>query len=96
MENDVYAHHAQVCGVFSNPTRIRLLDLLGSGEKSVKRLMDLSGLSQANVSQHLGIMKLKGIVLSRRSGRMVYYRVSDPRIIQAFKIIRAVISERIR
>ncbi|HLC37987.1 MAG TPA: metalloregulator ArsR/SmtB family transcription factor [Candidatus Norongarragalinales archaeon] len=93
---DIYATHAEVCAVFSNPARLELLDLLGKGEKSVGELTKLSGLSQANVSQHLAIMRYKGVVLARKKGKNVYYRLADSRIIKAFKIIRRVIAERMK
>jgi len=53
-------------------------------------------LSQANISQHLSIMKSKGIVISDRKGKNIYYRLTNPKIIKAFDIIREVLSERLR
>ncbi|HII66349.1 TPA: helix-turn-helix transcriptional regulator, partial [Candidatus Woesearchaeota archaeon] len=53
-------------------------------------------LSQANISQHLSIMKSKGIVASNRKGKNIYYKLTNPKIIRAFDIIKEVLSERLR
>lgn len=49
-----------------------------------------------NISQHLSIMKSKGIVTSDRKGKNIYYKLTNPKIIKAFDIIREVLSERLR
>ena len=94
MDSGTYSAHAEICAVFSNPARLLLLDLLGDGEKTVGELMERSGLSQANVSQHLAIMRHKGVVKARKDGKNAYYRVADARIVKAFKIIRGMVSEK--
>ena len=63
---------------------------------SVTGLIEKTKLSQANISQHLSIMKSKGIVISDRKGKNIYYRLTNPKIIKAFDIIREVLSERLR
>jgi len=85
-----------MCKVFSNPTRLEILNLLRKGELSVTMLMKKTKLSQANVSQHLSIMKSKGVITASRSGKNIYYRLTNPKIIQAFDIIREVLRERLR
>ncbi|MEW6035004.1 MAG: metalloregulator ArsR/SmtB family transcription factor [Candidatus Micrarchaeota archaeon] len=95
MDEDIYQLHAEMCKVFSNPVRLKLLDLLKDGkEHSVGELQKRSGLGQANVSQHLSLMKQRGVVLSKREGRQILYCLSNPRIIEAFDIIRSILSER--
>ncbi|MBS3165208.1 winged helix-turn-helix transcriptional regulator [Candidatus Woesearchaeota archaeon] len=93
---DLYRMHAELCKVFSNPTRLEILNLLREDSMSVTELIGKTGLSQANISQHLAIMKSKGTVSSERRGKNVYYRLTNPKIIRAFDIIRMVLSERIR
>ena len=93
--NKLYQVHAEICKVFSNPTRLEILNLLRDGEMSVTELIKISKLSQANVSQHLSIMKSKGIVNSKRNGKNIYYRLSNPKIVKAFDIIREILSERL-
>jgi ArsR family transcriptional regulator len=91
----LYQIHAEMCKVFSNPTRLEILNLLREGEMPVTTLIRKTGLSQANISQHLSIMKLKGIVQAQRKGKNIYYKLTNPKIIRAFDIIREVLSERL-
>ena|SRR3989344_1379684 len=92
---ELYEVHAEMCKVFSNPTRLEILNLLRYKRLSVTELIEKTKLSQANISQHLSIMKSKGIVISDRNGKNVYYRISNPKIIKAFDILREVLSERL-
>ncbi|MEK6946306.1 MAG: metalloregulator ArsR/SmtB family transcription factor, partial [Nanoarchaeota archaeon] len=81
--------------VFSNSTRLEILNLLRDKELSVTELIDKTKLSQANISQHLSIMKSKDIVTSNRKGKNVYYKLTNPKIIKAFDIIREVLAEKL-
>ena len=76
-----------------NARRLEIINDLRDKECSVTDLIESTRLSQANVSQHLSIMKAKGIVISSRKGKNVYYRLANPKIIRAFDIIREVLSE---
>ena len=91
----LYELHAELCKVFSNPIRLEILNLLRDKKMSVTELINTSKLSQANISQHLSIMKSKGIVVSKRDGKMIYYKLSNPKIIKAFDIIKEVLIERL-
>src|SRR3989344_5075423 len=93
---DLYCLHADMCKVFSNPTRLEILNLLRNKEMSVTELIEKTKFSQANISQHLSIIKSKGIVTSNRRGKHIYYKLTNPKIIKAFDIIREVLSERLR
>ncbi|MBS3074613.1 winged helix-turn-helix transcriptional regulator [Candidatus Pacearchaeota archaeon] len=93
---ELYKIHAELCKTFSNPTRLEILNLLKDKEMSVTELIEKTKLSQANISQHLSIMKSKGIVISNRKGKNVYYKLINPKIIKAFDIIKEVLSERLR
>lgn len=94
--NDLYCVHAEMCKVFSNPTRLEILNLLRDKEMSVTELIKKTKLSQANISQHLSIMKSKGIVISNRKGKNIYYKLTNPKIIKAFDIIREILRDRLR
>ena len=85
---ELYRIHAEICKVFSNPIRLEILHLLRYDELSVTELIEKSNLSQANISQHLAIMKARSVVVSRRDGKNVYYRLANPKIVRAFDIIR--------
>ena len=93
---ELYEIHAEMCKVFSNSTRLEILNLLRDKEMSVTELIEKTKLSQANISQHLSIMKSKGIVASNRKGKNVCYKLTNPKIIKAFDIIREVLAEKLR
>ena len=93
---ELYKIHAEMCKIFSNPIRLEILNLLRDKELSVTDLIKKSKLSQANISQHLSIMKSKGIVISDRRGKNIYYKLTNPKIIKAFDIIKEVLAERLR
>ena len=93
---ELYEIHAEMCKVFSNSTRLEILNLLRDEELSVTELIKKTKLSQANISQHLSIMKSKGIVVSNRNGKNIYYKLTNPRIIKAFDIIRDVLAEKLK
>jgi len=82
--------------VFSNPIRLEILNLLRDTKLSVTALISETTLTQANISQHLSIMKSKGIVTSERKGKNVYYTLVNAKIIEAFDIMREVLSERLK
>ena len=94
MEKELYKMHAEMCKVFSNPTRLEILNILKNKELSVTDMIKRTELSQANISQHLSIMRAKGIVTSNKKSKNIYYKLTSPKIIKAFDIIREVLSER--
>ena len=87
--------HAELCKVFTHPTRIRILELLRDGEVTVGALADALDVAQPHVSQHLTVMRNAGVLDNRRHGPNVYYRLTDPRIVDAFDTIREVLTERL-
>jgi ArsR family transcriptional regulator len=94
MKREIYSRHAEICKTFSNATRLELLNLLRDSELTVSQLVKKTGLGQANVSQHLAIMKSKGILTSRREGANTFYKIANPKIVKAFDIIREVLNEK--
>ncbi|MBI2656640.1 helix-turn-helix transcriptional regulator [Candidatus Woesearchaeota archaeon] len=93
---ELYSLHAEMCKVFSNSIRLEILNLLRNKEMSVTELIAKTKLSQANISQHLGIMKSKGIVESSRKGKNIYYKLVNPKIIKAFDIIREALAQKLK
>ncbi len=97
MGSDIYQLHAEMCKVFSNATRLKLLDLLRDGKgHSVSELQKNTGFGQANLSQHLGMMRQRGILLHERNGKNTIYCLSNPKIIEAFDMIRSVLADNIK
>lgn len=90
----LYNLHAAICKTFANPSRLRIVESLGDRERTVSELVEVLGVSKSNVSQHLGIMREKGVVEYRREGGYTYYRLSNPKILQACRLMREVLIER--
>jgi len=74
----------------SHPLRLKILCTLGGQEVSVQEIVDYVGTSQSNISQHLAILRDKGILASRKDANRVYYRVSDARTLQLVGMMREV------
>lgn len=70
-------NQAELCSVFGNPSRVLILWALGERELSVSDIASAIECSLQNTSQHLHLMKDKGILTSRRDGNTIYYRLSD-------------------
>lgn len=94
MEHKLYELHAQMCQIFTSSKRLEILNLLRDKELSVGQLVKLVNIRQANLSQHLSILREKGIVKTRREGVTIYYSLSNPKIIKAFDIIREILFEK--
>ena len=74
----------------SHPLRLKILCKLGAEEVSVQDIVEQVGTSQSNISQHLAILRDKGILDSRKDANRVYYRVSDSRTLQLIDMMRQV------
>jgi DNA-binding transcriptional ArsR family regulator len=75
-----------------NAQRMRILEALFNGEKSVGQLASETGISQSQVSAGLNCLKWCGFVAARPEGRWVYYRLADPRVRQMLDLARAMVS----
>ncbi len=91
--DDIFALHAQFCKVFSNPVRLRVQWELAEGERTVTELAEAIGVTLANLSQHLRIMREMGIVATRRQGQNLYYRTTSPHFHAGCRLIRQGIQE---
>ncbi len=96
MEEQLYAYHAEMCKVFSHPKRLELINILRDKEMSAGELGKRLGLTPANLSQHLTMMKERHILVSRKEGNAVYYRIANPRLLEAFDLLREILFEQIR
>ncbi|MCP4698639.1 MAG: winged helix-turn-helix transcriptional regulator [Gammaproteobacteria bacterium] len=74
----------------SHPLRLKILCTLGEDELSVQDIVELVGTTQSNISQHLGILRDKNILGSRKDANRVYYRVSDARTLRLISMMREV------
>jgi len=72
----------------SHPLRLKILCTLADQELSVQEIVDAVGTSQSNISQHLAILRDKGIISSRKNANRVFYRVADTRILKLIDMMR--------
>lgn len=85
--------HADLCSTLANATRLAILECLHTGEKSVTDIADEVGATITAVSQHLRLLRDKHVVIARKEGQTVFYRLRDPRMIDACHLIRAVLMD---
>ena len=96
MEDQIYQYHAEMCQVFSHPKRLEAINVLRDGEMTVTELAQKLGLTIGNLSQHLAMMRERRILISRKEGNVVYYRIANPKLLQVFDMLREMLFEQIR
>ena len=96
VDQQVFERQANICKAFANPVRLHLLDLLGKGAWVVGELQQELGISKANLSQHLTILRSAGVIITQRSGKQVICSLAMPEIKQACTLIRNVLRAQVR
>ena len=86
---------ADICKIFANDKRLGIINLLKDTEMSNSELMQKTGLSKVTISQHVNVLKSKGVIVVRREGVQLYYRIANPKIIQACNLMREVLVEQL-
>lgn len=81
---------ARAMKAIAHPLRLKILCVLGAQQVSVQEIVEAVGTSQSNISQHLAILREKGILRARREANRVYYTVSDPRTLRLILMMREV------
>lgn len=79
---------ADIFQALAHPTRIAILELLSEGELSAGGLIEKLGMEQANVSQHLSVLRAKQLVVNRKAGNQVFYSVRDRTIVEVLELMR--------
>ena len=74
----------------AHPLRLKILCVIGSEEACVQEIVEAVGTSQSNISQHLAILRDKGVLVTRKDANRVFYRVGDPRTLQLIAMMREV------
>ncbi|MBU0689245.1 MAG: metalloregulator ArsR/SmtB family transcription factor [Gammaproteobacteria bacterium] len=74
----------------AHPLRLKVLCVLSDGELSVQEIVDSVGTSQSNISQHLAILRDKGVLATRKEANRVFYRIGDPRTVKLVGMMRDV------
>jgi ArsR family transcriptional regulator len=88
----VYVAKAQLFRVLGHPVRIRILELLVSGERTVGALQAELELDSSGTSQHLAALRQLGVLESRRAGTSTYYRIKDPRVSQLLAVAKQILT----
>ena len=95
MRQELYQLHASVCQGLADPKRLLIINSLRDGERSVTEICAELDLPQANVSQHLAVLRERGLVETRKDGQRVYYRVSSEKITAALDLLREFMAEQL-
>jgi DNA-binding transcriptional ArsR family regulator len=93
LEHHVYRLHAEICSTLANPKRLKIINTLREKEVSVTELLSILKVPKANLSQHMTVLRHKGVVVARREGNTVYYRLARPKILKAFDLMRELLFE---
>ena len=91
----LFKHQSAICKTLADPKRLMILHELRDEEKSVSQMVSALGLPQANVSQHLAILRERGIVTTRRDGTTIYYKLANLKIGQACDLVREVLADQL-
>ncbi len=94
-DKKIFEIQAEVCKVLTSPKRLEIIHALKDGEKSVSELVEILGIPKANVSQHLSILRSRGILKSRREGVNIFYSIANPKVIEACRLMREVLMEQL-
>ncbi len=86
-------HAARCLKAMAHPLRLKILCTLGQGPASVQEILEQVGTTQSNVSQHLAVLRMKGLLRFDKQANRVYYRIDDPRTLHLIEMIRAVFCE---
>ena len=81
---------AAVARALGDPKRLCVLESLAGGEASVGELATRVACQVPNMSQHLSVLRSAGLVSARRDGSTVYYRLADPRVLEAYKVLQSI------
>ncbi|MBA2556820.1 MAG: winged helix-turn-helix transcriptional regulator [Chloroflexi bacterium] len=81
---------AAIGRALGDPKRLCVLETLATGERSVSQLSQDVGCQVPNMSQHLAVLRSAGLVITRRQGSTIYYRLADPRVLDAYRLIQTI------
>ena len=88
LEDEQLQRAAETLRVVSHPARLRIVEVLVDGERSVTEIQDALGITQSQTSQHLSNMRVRGVLKCRKDGNMVYYSIANPDVVKVIHCIR--------
>ena len=92
---ELFKLQAEICKTMADVKRLLIIHILREGEMSVGQLVSRLDLPQANVSQHLALLRERGIVHARREGTSIFYSLSSPKIAKACDMVREVLVDQL-
>jgi ArsR family transcriptional regulator len=87
---------AQIFQALAHPTRVAIVEVLAGGERGAGALAAQLGLEQANLSQHLAVLRAKQVVSARKTGNQVYYTLRDPVLGRVLELLRRYFYRQVR
>ena len=93
MKKEILEFHAEFCKTFSNPKRLEILGLLKFGEMTVSDITEKLGVSKANASQHLTVMRMMRILKTRRDGQKIYYGIANKKLSDACSLMQDALAQ---
>lgn len=96
LEEELYERRAGICKAFANPLRLKILDLVAKRDRAVSELHQRLGISEANLSQHLAVLKGAGVVSTTRFGKQVYCSLAIPEVKEACAMISDVLRAQVK
>jgi rhodanese-related sulfurtransferase/DNA-binding transcriptional ArsR family regulator len=95
MKRELYQSIAKVAQAMASGNRLQLLEFMAQGERSVDALAAMAGVTLANASQHLQALRRAGLVVARKDGQRVYYRVAGDDVVRLYDRLRTVAESRL-
>jgi ArsR family transcriptional regulator len=92
----IFELQAEVCKTLASPKRLEIIHALRDGERTVTDLVEELGVPKANVSQHLAVMRHKGVLKTRRKGVNIYYSLVNPKVVHACTLMKEVLTEQMK
>jgi rhodanese-related sulfurtransferase len=94
-KDSIFEQFARVAAAFGSPKRVEIVDLLSQGERTVESIASATGMTLANTSRHLQVLRNAGMVASRREGLYVTYRVADDSVVAGYRGLRTLAESRV-
>lgn len=95
MYQTVFKRHAELMKALANPKRLEVVHLLKQGQLTVSDMERMLGLRQANLSQHLMVLRRINVVAAKRHGKEIYYSLTHPNFARASELMRVVLMQRL-
>jgi DNA-binding transcriptional ArsR family regulator len=95
IEKTIYSMHADICKALSNPIRVEIVHELRGGELGFGELLEITGMSKSNLSQHLSLLMDKGLIFQRKDGINKHFRLTSEKVAEACQTIREVIKNQL-